>query len=259
MSDVIPKAASVRGIEISDVRYDSDGYQVPAYLARPKKAGRHPGVVVGQEAFGITDHVRDIAAALAGEGYVAIVPDYYARTGEPKPRTDIPAILSAIDRIHNPTILRDYQNAIAYLVTVGMCDPKRIGTMGFCTGGTYSMLLAIERRDLACACLWYVSQLTYQQLNERKPYHPIDRAGEIRCPALFIYGTADQVWTKEKTARLEANLKNGKSPATLRAYEGAGHAFLAPDGFAYHDEASKKAWPEALAFMRKHLRGPLSS
>ncbi len=272
---VIPRAEVVKGIVEERITYPSKGYDVPAYLARPApssgtgpslrsglaslgsgqaRGGPCPGVIVGQEAFGFTEHVRDIAANLAAEGYAALVPDYYARTGEPSPREDIPAIMAAVDRIHNPTILQDYRDGIAWMERTGLAIPGRTGTLGFCTGGTYSMVLAIEEPTLACAVLFYVSQLTYQSLSERKPYHPIDRAGRIRCPTMVVYGDADPVGTPEKLAKLEANMKAGGVPCTMRIYKGGGHAFLNADGWSYHEACSRQAWPEALAFLRKHLR-----
>jgi carboxymethylenebutenolidase len=254
MTAIIPRAETIKGIVEERITYPSQGYSVPAYLARPAKSGPCPGVIVGQEAFGFTEHVRDIACVLAAEGYAALVPDYYARTGEPSPREDIPAILAAVDRIHNPTILQDYRDGIAWMERAGLAIPGRTGALGFCTGATYSMILAIEEPALACAVLFYVSQLTYQTLSERKPYHPIDRAGRIRCPTMVAYGDADQVGTPEKLARLEANMKAGGVPYTMRIYKGGGHAFLNADGWSYHEACTRQAWPEALAFLRKHLR-----
>ena len=191
-----------------------------------------------------------MAANLAAEGYIALSPDYYARTGPPEPQEDIPTIQAAIDRIDNPTILRDYRAGIDFLVSQGLATPHRIGTMGFCTGGTYSMILAIETPGLACAVLFYVSQLEYQELSPLKPYHPIDRAGDVVCPALYIFGDADEVATPDRLAKLKSNM----APASeLRIYEGGTHAFLNPDAWLYHEGASRQAWPEALDYLRRHL------
>ncbi|MEE9285204.1 MAG: dienelactone hydrolase family protein [Dehalococcoidia bacterium] len=255
MADVIERAVTVPGVELVDLRYPSDGYDVSALLARPSPPGPFPGVIVGQEAFGLTDHIRDVAANLAREGYVALAPDYYARTGEPEPREDVPAIMAAVDRIDNPTVSNDFLNAVAYLEETGLALPGGTGAIGFCTGGTYAMLLAIEKPDLACAALFYVSQLTYPQLNQRKPYHPIDRAGDIRCPTMVVYGDEDPVGTPERLAQLEANLKAGGVPYELKLYPGAGHAFLNPGGRLYHEEAARRAWPDALQFLARHLKG----
>src|SRR3989442_11474498 len=55
---------------------------MPAFLARPKDGARVPCVLVIQEAFGLNDHIKDVARRIAGEGYVALAPDLYWRGGK---------------------------------------------------------------------------------------------------------------------------------------------------------------------------------
>ena len=57
------------------------GGSMGGYLARPTGAGPFPGVVVFMEIFGINSHIRDVTERVAREGYVAIAPDYFHRTG----------------------------------------------------------------------------------------------------------------------------------------------------------------------------------
>ncbi|MSQ61707.1 MAG: hypothetical protein EXR43_03905 [Dehalococcoidia bacterium] len=83
MEHVSPRAGGIPGIALASVHYDSGGYAVPGYLARPLAPGPHPAVIIGQEAMGIADYIRDVAAKLAAEGYVALVPDYRARVLQP--------------------------------------------------------------------------------------------------------------------------------------------------------------------------------
>src|SRR5246127_4134952 len=51
-----------------------------AYVARPASAGRHPGLIVFQEAFGVNGHIRNVTERFAAQGYVAIAPDLFHRT-----------------------------------------------------------------------------------------------------------------------------------------------------------------------------------
>ena len=48
------------------------------YLALPA-SGKGPGLVVGQEIFGVNQNMRDVADMYAEEGYVALVPDLFWR------------------------------------------------------------------------------------------------------------------------------------------------------------------------------------
>src|ERR1035437_3905262 len=59
----------------------SDGTSMNAYVARPAEEGKVPGMLILQEAFGVNVHIRDIAERFAREGYVAIAPELFHRTG----------------------------------------------------------------------------------------------------------------------------------------------------------------------------------
>ena len=71
-------------IQSSMIQYPSqDGTQINAYLSRPAAAGRYPGVVVIMEAFGLIDHIKDVARRFAEQEYIAVAPDMYTREGSP--------------------------------------------------------------------------------------------------------------------------------------------------------------------------------
>ena len=57
------------------------GGTMGGYLARPTEPGHRPAVLVFMEIFGINAHIRDVTERVAREGYVALAPDYFHRTG----------------------------------------------------------------------------------------------------------------------------------------------------------------------------------
>ncbi|MBW3659596.1 MAG: dienelactone hydrolase family protein, partial [Actinobacteria bacterium] len=56
--------------------FPSNGGEAHGYLALPA-SGSGPGVIVIQEWWGLTDHIKDVTDRLAGEGFVALAPDLY--------------------------------------------------------------------------------------------------------------------------------------------------------------------------------------
>ena len=56
----------------------ADG-KMQALLARPSGSGKHPAVIVVMEAFGLNEHIKNVAKRIAAEGYVALAPDFYYR------------------------------------------------------------------------------------------------------------------------------------------------------------------------------------
>ena len=58
-----------------------DGSAMRAFVAEPPGAANGAGVIVYQEAFGVNAHIRDVAGRFAAQGYLAIAPELYHRTG----------------------------------------------------------------------------------------------------------------------------------------------------------------------------------
>ncbi|MBX3307470.1 MAG: dienelactone hydrolase family protein, partial [Nitrospira sp.] len=63
------------------VQYPSGKIGMKAFVAAPQTREKLPAVIVVQEWWGLTDHIKDIARRYAAEGYVAIAPDLYSRLG----------------------------------------------------------------------------------------------------------------------------------------------------------------------------------
>ena len=57
-----------------------DGGAIDAYLAKPPSySGAVPGVIIIQEAFGVTPWIKAISDRFAAEGYLVAAPDFYWR------------------------------------------------------------------------------------------------------------------------------------------------------------------------------------
>jgi carboxymethylenebutenolidase len=59
----------------------ADGTTMRGYVVRPQDSARHTGLLVFQEAFGVNGHIRDVTERLAREGYIAVAPELFHRTG----------------------------------------------------------------------------------------------------------------------------------------------------------------------------------
>src|SRR2546428_11697512 len=103
-------------VETQMIEVPTAGGKVPAFLARPKDGPRAPGVLVIQEAFGLNDHIKDVARRIAGEGYVALAPDLYWRGGEGRTvRFDqLPQAVGLLPSLTDPESLSHPDSAIAY-------------------------------------------------------------------------------------------------------------------------------------------------
>ena len=80
----VARLEELRVMDITTERVElplAGGGSMGGYLARPADGTPRPGVLVFMEIFGINSHIRDVTERVAREGYVALAPDYFHRTG----------------------------------------------------------------------------------------------------------------------------------------------------------------------------------
>src|SRR5712691_5004315 len=129
------------------IQYPSqDGTRINAYYSRPVGAGPYPGVVVIMEAFGLVEHIKDVARRFAEQGYLAITPDMYTREGAPDP-TIMDQVLQTMFSVPDTQAVADLEGAIAYLKSQSDSNGK-VGAIGFCSGGRYTLILVCKSKHL---------------------------------------------------------------------------------------------------------------
>jgi carboxymethylenebutenolidase len=238
---VLLGAAAPALCAVSDVSYKSGDEQVTSYLAVPEGKGPFPAMVVIQEWWGLNDWVKEQARALAKEGYVALAVDLYRGKVAAK-QEDAHQLMSGTPR---DRIVRDLQAAYAYLQ--GRADVKKakVGSIGWCMGGRYTLELATIEPGLAAAVAYYGAP----------PTDPAAIAA-IKAPVLGNFGGDDKGPAPDQVKAFEAAMKKAGKTVDVKIYDGAGHAFANvnnPWG-GYREAAAKDAWARTIAFLAQNLK-----
>ena len=225
------------------VQYPSGNVTVRAYVAAPQTKERRPAIIVIQEWWGLTDHIKDVARRYAAEGYVAIAPDLYSRLGNAL-TTDPGEAGKLMNTLQQEDGLEDLNATVAYLKSVPEIDASRLGVTGFCMGGSYALMLPCVSRDIKAAVPFY-GQVP-------NPDAPLE---QLVAPVLYIYGEDDGWITKADVQRLATGFKKYRKSGEIKTYSGAPHAFFRDtDKAVYRPEAAKDAWMRATAFFKQQLR-----
>ncbi len=116
----------------------ADGTSMDAFVARPAGGRKWPGLMVFQEAFGVTAHIRDVATRFAREGYIAIAPELFHRTapGAELRHTDFPAVMPHIQALTNENLQSDIRAAYSWLQKDSQAGAARIGLRRILHGRT---------------------------------------------------------------------------------------------------------------------------
>ena len=132
------------------IQYHSqDGTQINAYMSRPTAPGRYPGVIVTMEGMGLMEHMKDVARRFAAEGYIALAPDLYTREGAPDPN-NIDEVVKVLFSSPDSQVVADMEGAATYLKNQPNCNDK-VGAIGFCSGGRYTLIFACKSTNLDAA------------------------------------------------------------------------------------------------------------
>jgi len=235
-------AAPAAPVEEQEVTYATlDGTGVRGFLARPADdAAGAPGILVIQEWWGLNDNIRAMASRLAGEGYVALAVDLYE--GEVAEDPDRARELMSRAMGQEARLEDNLRQAYAYLVEEQ--GAERVGVIGWCFGGGWSLQTALMLPDEIDATVIYYGRLVTDR----------ERLATLRMPILGFFGDLDQGIPVDQVHEFEAVLEDLGKDASITVYEGANHAFANPSGTRYVPEAAEDAWAKTLAFFDRNLR-----
>jgi carboxymethylenebutenolidase len=222
------------------VSYKSGDETVSAYLALPDGAGKHPAIIVIHEWWGLNDWVKEQAQKYAAQGYVVLAVDLYR--GKVAANPDEAHIL--MRGLPDDRGMRDLEAAFAYLSSRPDVNTGKIGSIGWCMGGSWSIKLAVDQPKLA-ACV-----VNYGWL-------PSDAAlvAKIKAPVQGNFGADDQGIPAKDVQAFEAAMKADGKITDIKIYDGAGHAFQNPNNKqGYRPDATADASQRITAFFQKYLR-----
>jgi len=243
----------VRGEEI-DFKSGSD--TIKGYLAQPSQPGRNPGIVVIHEAFGLVEHIRDLARRFANIGYNALAPDLYTRSGSPDPN-NMEAVFPVMFGLPDAQAVGDLEAAAAHLRGLPGATGK-IGAIGFCSGGRQTLLFACssDKVDAAVDC-WggFIHRATPDaETTPARPMPILNMVDRLHCPLFAVFGEEDQNPTVAQSEELRSRAQRAGKDVTIKVYENAGHAFLADYRPSYREGPAAELWADAVAFFNKHLK-----
>jgi carboxymethylenebutenolidase len=207
------------------------------------------GVVVVQEAFGVNDHIEDVVRRFAEAGYLAVAPHLFHRTGDPKlGYGNMEEVMPHMKALSPETILEDMDVAIDHLGTAGI-TLDRIGVVGFCMGGTVTLLISTER-PVGAGVTFYGGGVTQGRFG----FPPlVEVAPHLQAPWLGLFGDLDQGIPVDDVEALRAAAATSDLPTEVVRYPDAGHGFHCDQRDSYHAESAADAWQRTLAWFEEHL------
>jgi carboxymethylenebutenolidase len=233
-------ATSCLATDSRSVSYKSGDETVQALLYTPAGKGPFPAIIVIHEYWGLNDWVKDQAAKLADQGYVALAIDLYRG----KVATTPDMAHEIMRGVPEDRAKRDLHAAFEFLQSQPDVRKDRIGSIGWCMGGGYSLDVALQEPTLAADVINYGHLATDPAAIKK-----------INAPILGLFGGLDHGITPDDVHKFEASMKQLGKKIDVKIYDDAGHAFENlnnKDGYRAADAAD--AWQRTVTFFADTLK-----
>lgn len=240
-----------KGLVAGEVKVPTADGQIPAYVARPAKPGKHPVILVVQEIFGVHEHIKDMCRRYAKLGYYAIAPEMFARQGDVSKMTDIMTILNeVVSKVPDAQVCADLDAAVAFAKASGHANTERLGLVGWCWGGRTAWLYALHNPKLKAAVAYY--GLLEGMKSPIKPRDPVEFGAELKVPVLGLYAGLDKFITADAVARMGAALEQSSSGSEIVVFPAVDHGFNADYRPTYDKSAATYATKLTRDWLKDH-------
>ena len=225
-------------VESTEVVYGQSGDQAHrGYLSRPVATEAKSALIVIHEWWGLNEDIHSMTEQLAALGYAALAVDLY----EGKSATQVRDAFALSTNLssNEERGLANLQQAFDYLKTE--MGATKIGVIGWCLGGKWSLKTALMLPGEIAATVIYYGSLTDDK----------DKLATLDMPIIGFVGTRDRLH-KEFIA-FDTNMKELGKDANIYVYEGAKHAFANASGTVYEPVAAEDSWEKTVKFLKRYL------
>jgi len=252
---MLPKPAYALAVGGEEITLKTPDGMADAYFAHPQ-AGRHPGVLIWPDIFGLRPTFKAMARRLSESGYcvLAINPFYrtkkaptapeHADFNDPATRTALMALAHTLTPMQT---VADAKAFVAFLDLQPAVDVKRkLGAAGYCMGGPFAL-----RTAAACpGRIGAVASFHGGGLVTSLPESPHLLIPRTRAQYLIAIAANDDEQDPSAKTVLRESFDSAHLQAEVEVYKGTLHGWCPPDSMVYNHDQAEKAWERLLALLK---------
>ena len=254
----LPRLANAAATKGMDVSIKTPDGTCDAFFVAPAK-GKHPGVLIWPDIFGLRPAFRDMATRLAESGYSVLVINPFYRTQKAPTAPEHPdfndpttrqALMTLAGTLNPATAEVDAKAFVAFLDAQAAVDTKKkIGTTGYCMGGPFVFRTAALFPDrVGAAGTFHGGGLVTE-----KPDSPHLLIPKMKAHFLIAIAENDDMRQPDAKTVLKDAFAKAHLPAEVEVYAGTQHGWCPPDSQVYNHDQAEKAWSGMLALFSKSI------
>jgi dienelactone hydrolase len=240
-------------VKTREVTYTQDKTTFQGFFAWDDAVkGKRPGVLVIHEWWGHNQHSRNQAMRLAKAGFVGFALDLYGKGKLAEHPKDAQAMSTAL--MKDPAAVKArFEAALAELKKDPNVDPKKIGVVGYCMGGSVALQMAREGEDVQAIATFHAGLSA--------PEKPAAK-GAVKPRILVNTGAADPFVPAAAVDAFKKEMEAAGARAEVISYPNAKHGFTNPeagkhgmDALAYDAAADKASWEASMKMFKEAFSG----
>ena len=255
----LPPIANAADLTGTDVEIKTPDGSADAYFVHPAGKGKYPGVLIWPDIFGLRPAFKEMARRLAESGYAVLVVNPFYRqkkapTAPEHPNFQDPAtrdmLMGLMNALTPETEVTDAKAFVSWLDSQPAVDKKKkMGTMGYCMGGPFTLRTAATIPDrVGAGASFHGGGLVTD-----KPDSPHLLVPKIKAQYLFAIAENDDQRQPEAKTVLRDAFAKANLPAEIEVYAGAQHGWCPPDSAVYNHDQAEKAWSRLLVVFKTAL------
>jgi carboxymethylenebutenolidase len=254
----LPKAANAAETQGADVEIKTPDGTADAYFVHPAK-GKHPGVLIWPDIFGLRPAFKQMATRLAESGYSVLVINPFYRTKKAPTAADHAdfndpatrqALMTLAGTLSPATAATDATAFVTFLDNQPAVDKKKkLGTTGYCMGGPFVFRTAASYPNrVGAAATFHGGGLVSD-----KPESPHLLIPQMKAHFLIAIAENDDQRQPDAKTVLHDSFAKANLPAEIEVYAGTLHGWCPPDAQVYNHDQAEKAWSRMLVLFSSAL------
>ena len=254
----LPRLANAADTAGAEVEIKSADGTADAYFVHPV-SGKHPGVLIWPDIFGLRPAFKQMATRLAESGYsVLVINPFYrvkkAPTAPEHPDFNDPAtrqsLMGMMNSLTPATAAVDAKAFVAFLDNQASVDKKRkMATTGYCMGGSFVLRTAAAFPErVGAGATFHGGGLVTD-----KPESPHLLIPQMKAHFLIAIAESDDKKEPDTKTVLRDSFDKVHLPAEIEVYAGTQHGWCPIDGAVYNHDQAEKAWSRMLVLFSNSL------